>query len=251
MGQVVLLHGESGIGKSRLVQMLTEQIAGEPHTHFECRCSPYHQHSAWYPVTDLLTRTLALDRCATSDDKLRKLEQALSQTHLTLVETVPLLAALLLLPLPAERYPSLPLSPQQQRRQTLAALLAFFMAYAAQQPLLLIVEDAQWIDPSTLELLSLLIDQGPTTRLLTCVTCRPEFRSPWGVRAHVTPIVLNRLSRHQVADMIGRMIGGKPLPSEVVQQLLAKTDGVPLFVEELTKMVLESGLSKRAWVAMS
>ena len=246
MGQVVLLHGESGIGKSRLVQMLTEQIAGEPHTHFECRCSPYHQHSAWYPVTDLLTRTLALDRCATSDDKLRKLEQALSQTHLTLAETVPLLAALLLLPLPAERYPSLPLSPQQQRRQTLAALLAFFMAYAAQQPLLLIVEDAQWIDPSTLELLSLLIDQGPTTRLLTCVTCRPEFRSPWGVRAHVTPIVLNRLSRHQVADMIGRMIGGKPLPSEVVQQLLAKTDGVPLFVEELTKMVLESGLLKES-----
>ena len=246
MGQVVLLHGESGIGKSRLVQMLTEQIAGEPHTHFECRCSPYHQHSAWYPVTDLLTRTLALDRCATSDDKLRKLEQALSQTHLTLAETVPLFAALLLLPLPAERYPSLPLSPQQQRRQTLAALLAFFMAYAAQQPLLLIVEDAQWIDPSTLELLSLLIDQGPTTRLLTCVTCRPEFRSPWGVRAHVTPIVLNRLSRHQVADMIGRMIGGKPLPSEVVQQLLAKTDGVPLFVEELTKMVLESGLLKES-----
>ena len=246
MGQVVLLHGESGIGKSRLVQMLTEQIAGEPHTHFECRCSPYHQHSAWYPVTDLLTRTLALDRCATSDDKLRKLEQALSQTHLTLAETVPLLAALLLLPLPAERYPSLSLSPQQQRRQTLAALLAFFMAYAAQQPLLLIVEDAQWIDPSTLELLSLLIDQGPTTRLLTCVTCRPEFRSPWGVRAHVTPIVLNRLSRHQVADMIGRMIGGKPLPSEVVQQLLAKTDGVPLFVEKLTKMVLESGLLKES-----
>ena len=163
-----------------------------------------------------------------------------------MVETVPLLAALLLLPLPAERYPSLPLSPQQQRRQTLAALLAFFMAYAAQQPLLLIVEDAQWIDPSTLELLSLLIDQGPTTRLLTCVTCRPEFRSPWGVRAHVTPIVLNRLSRHQVADMIGRMIGGKPLPSEVVQQLLTKTDGVPLFVEELTKMVLESGLLKES-----
>src|SRR4029453_13128359 len=162
MGQVVLLHGESGIGKSRLVQMLTEQIAGEPHTHFECRCSPYHQHGAWYPVTDLLTRTLALDRCATSDDKLRKLEHDLGQTHLALAETVPLFAALLLLPLPAQRYPLLPLSPQQQRRQPLAALLAFFMAYAAQQPLLLIVEDAQWIDPSTLELLSLLIDQGPT-----------------------------------------------------------------------------------------
>jgi class 3 adenylate cyclase/ABC-type transport system involved in cytochrome c biogenesis ATPase subunit len=246
MGQVVMLRGESGIGKSRLVQRLTEQIASEPHTHFECRCSPYHQHSAWYPVTDLLIRTLALDRCATSEEKRRTLEQALSQTPLALVETIPLLAALLLLPLPAEHYPVLPLSPQQQRRQTLAALLAFFMAYATQRPLLLIVEDAQWIDPSTLELLSLLIDQGPTTRILTCVTCRPEFRSSWGMRAHVTPIVLNRLPRHQVADMIGRMTGGKPLPSEVIQQLLAKTDGVPLFVEELTKMVLESGLVKES-----
>src|SRR5919198_1600110 len=109
----------------------------------------------------------------------------------------------------------------------LAVLLARLRAYAAQQPLLLLVEDAQWIDPSTLELLSLLIDQGPTTRILTCVTCRPEFRSPWGVRSHVTPMVLNRLPRHQVADMIGRMTGGKPLPLEVIQQLLAKTDGVP------------------------
>ena len=244
MGQVVLLHGESGIGKSRLVQIFTEQITGEPHTRFECRCTPYHQHSAWYPITDLLNRTLTLDRCATPDDKLCKLEQSLGQTRLALGEIVPLFAALLLLPLPAERYPALPLSPQQQRRKTLAALLAFLMAYAARQPVLLIVEDAQWIDPSTLELLSLLIDQGPTTRILTCVTCRPEFRSPWGVRAHVTPMVLNRLPRHQAEDMIDRMTGGKPLPSEVTQQLVAKTDGVPLFIEELTKMVLESGLVK-------
>ena len=246
MGQVVLIHGESGIGKSRLMQRLTEHIAGEPHTRFECRCSPYHQHSAWYPITDLLTRTLALDRDVTPDDKLRKLEQFLEQTRLDLVETVPLFTALLLLPLPAAHYPSLPLSPQQQRRKTLAALLACFIAYAAQQPVLFIVEDAQWIDPSTLELLSLLIDQGPTTRILTCVTCRPEFRSSWGVRSHVTPLVLNRLPHYQVADMIGRMTGGKPLPSEVIQQLLTKTDGVPLFVEELTKMVLESGLVKES-----
>jgi predicted ATPase len=187
-----------------------------------------------------------MGKATVPDDRLRQLEQFLGQTPLALAETVPLFAALLLLPLPAERALSLLLSPQQQRRQTLAALLALFMAYAAQQPVLLLVEDAQWIDPSTLELLSLLIDQGPTTRILTCVTCRPEFRSPWSVRAHVTPMVLNRLPRHQVADMIGRMTGGKPLPPEVIQQLLAKTDGVPLFVEELTKMVLESGLVKEA-----
>ena len=129
-------------------------------------------------MTDLLTRVLTLDRGDTPENKLRKLEQCLGQTGLNVAETVPLLAALLLLPVPAERYPALPLSPQQQRHKTLAALLALFMAYAAQQPLLLIVEDAQWIDPSTLELLSLLIDQGPTARLLLCVVCRPEFRSP-------------------------------------------------------------------------
>jgi predicted ATPase len=244
MGQVVLVHGESGIGKSRLVQRLTEQIACKPHTRFECRCSPYHQHSAWYPVTDLLSRILALDGGDTPDDTLHKLEQFLGQTHLALAETVPLFAALLLLPLPAERYPPFPLSPQQQRRQTLEALLALLRAYAAQQPVLLIVEDAQWIDPSTLELLSLLIDQGPTARLLTCVACRPEFRSPSGIRSHVTPIVLSRLPHHQVADMIGRMTGGKPLPPEVLRQLLAKTDGVPLFVEEWTKVVLGAGFVK-------
>src|SRR5215831_13498028 len=244
LGQVVLLHGEAGIGKSRLVQQFTEQIAAERHTRFECRCSPYHQYSAWYPVTELLTRTLALDGSATPDDKLRQLEQFLDQTHLALAETVPFFAALLALPLPTQYAASLALSPQQQHRKTLEALLALLLAYAAQQPVLLIVEDAQWIDPSTLELLSRLIDQGPTARLLLCVVCRPEFQSPWGVRAHVTPMVLNRLPRHQVADMIGRLTGGKPLPPEVVQQLLAKTDGVPLFVEELTKMVLESGLLK-------
>src|SRR5262249_37994507 len=224
------------------------------------------EERGWYAVTGRLTRTLALDqdaagatvsawksgsrygpissRQALPDDKLRQLEQFLGQTHRALTEAVPLFAALLLLPVPAQRYPALTLSPQQQRHDTLAALLALFMAYAAQQPVLFIVEDAQWIDPSTLELLSLLINQGPTARILTCVACRPEFRPSWGVRAHVTPMVLNRLPRHQVADMIGRMTDGKPLPSEVRQQLLAKTDGVPLFVEELTKMVLESGYVK-------
>src|SRR5262249_43371514 len=136
MGQVVLIYGESGIGKSRLMQRLTEHIADEPPTLFECRCSTYHQQSAWYPITDLLTRPLALDREITPGDKLRKLEQLLGQTRLDLAEAVPLFTALLLLPLPAERYPSLLLSPQQQRCQTLATLLAFFMAYAAQQPVL-------------------------------------------------------------------------------------------------------------------
>ena len=134
------------------------------------------------------------------------------------------------------------MTPQRQRQKTLDALLAWLLAEATRQPVLLIVEDLHWIDPSTLEFLTLLIDQGPTARLLTLLTCRPEFRLPWGFRAHLTPLTLNRLPRPQVPQMIGRITGGKALPPEVVEQIVTKTDGVPLFVEELTKMVLESGL---------
>ena len=141
-----------------------------------------------------------------------------------------------------DRYPALALTPQRQRQKTLEALLAWLMEQTARQPLLFIVEDLHWVDPSTLELLSLLIDQAPTAAMLTLLTCRPEFRPPWGFRAHLTPLTLSRLPRPQVAAMVTRVAGGKALPAEVHQQIVAKTDGVPLFVEELTKMVLESGL---------
>ena len=241
LGQVVLLSGEAGIGKSRLVQVLKAHVEGEPHTRLECRCSPYYQNSALYPVIDLFQRTLQLHRDDTPPQKLSKLEGALEQYGFSLSDMVPLFTSLLSLPLP-DRYPALALTPQRQRQKTLEAVLAVLLALAARQPLLFIVEDLHWVDPSTLELLSLLLDQGPTAPMMTLLTCRPEFRPPWGFRAHLTPITLNRLPRTQVAVMVERVVGGKTLPAEVHQQVVARTDGVPLFVEELTRMVLESGL---------
>jgi TOMM system kinase/cyclase fusion protein len=241
VGQAVVLSGEPGIGKSRLVEVLTELVAEEPHTRLECRCSPYHQHSALYPMIDLLQRALAFTREDTPDEKVRKLEAALSRYHIDLQDTVPLFASLLSLPLP-ECYAPRDLTPQRQRQKTLETLLAMILEMAAQQPVLFVVEDLHWIDPSTLEFLTLLVDQGPTARIFTLFTCRREFRAPWGTRAHLTPITLNRLPRRPVETMVARVAGDKALPSAVVQQVVAKTDGVALFVEELTKMVLESGL---------
>jgi predicted ATPase len=241
LGQVVVLSGEAGIGKSRLVQVLKERLAGEPHRRWECHCSPYNQNSALYPVIDLMQRALQFARDDAPDEKLRKLEQTLSHPQVSLPDMVPLLASLLSVPL-SGRYPPLTLTPQRQRQRTLEAVLAVLLALTAQQPLVFIVEDLHWVDPSTLELLTLLIDQGPTARILILLTYRPEFRPPWGFRAHLTVLTLSRLPRTQTAVMVDRVVGGKPLPPEVVQQVVAKTDGVPLFVEELTKMVLEAGL---------
>jgi TOMM system kinase/cyclase fusion protein len=241
LGQVVLLSGEAGIGKSRLVMALKEYVAGEPHTRWECRCSPYFQDSALYPLIDRSQRALQFGQDESPETKLQKLEVALQRHGLARPETVALWAALLSIPLAAP-YPPLNLTPQRQKQQTLEAIVALLLALAAEQPVLFIVEDAHWIDPSTLEFLNLLIDQGPTARLLTLLTCRPEFHASWGFRAHLTPLTLSRLPRPQVAQMSVRVAGGKALPPEVVEQIVAKTDGVPLFVEELTKTVLESGL---------
>jgi predicted ATPase len=241
LGQVVLLSGEAGIGKSRLVQVLQEHIAAEPHTRLEWRCSPYTQQSPLHPVIAHLHRLLRWRPDDTPAEKLHTLEETLAAYGLALPEVVPLFAALLSLPLP-ERYPPLTLTPEQQKQKTLEALLAWLLIEATRQPVLFIVEDLHWIDPSTLEFLTLFLDQGPAARMLTLLTCRPEFRSPWGFRAHLTSLTLNRLPRPQVPQMIARMTSGKALPPEVVEQIVTKTDGVPLFVEELTKMVLESGL---------
>jgi TOMM system kinase/cyclase fusion protein len=241
MGQVVVLSGEAGIGKSRLVQTLKERVAHEPHTLMEYRCSPYYQHSAFYPVIDFFERTLAFDRHDCPTDKLMKLADALAPLALPLNNTVPLLATLLSIPLSDADTP-FDLTPQQQRQQTLTAILGIVLALAEQQPVLMIVEDLHWVDPSTLELLDLLIDQTPTLRLFMGLTCRPTFRHPWGLRTHLTPLMLNRLARDQVAQMVARVASGKRLPSEVVHHIVAQTDGVPLFIEELTKTILESGL---------
>jgi predicted ATPase len=195
-----------------------------------------------YPLIDLLERVaLRLEREESPEQKLRKLEGFVVQYGLPLAEAVPLFAALLSIPLGAD-YAPLTVSPEQQKQKTLQAFLAIFLRIAAQQPVLFVMEDLHWVDPSTLELLTLLVDQGPTARILALFTCRPDFSPPWTGRAHLTQVTLNRLPRRQAAELTGRVAQGKALPPEVIEQVVAKTDGVPLFVEELTKMVLESGL---------
>jgi len=241
MGQIVLLSGEGGIGKSRLLEVLRERLADEPHTWLECRCSAYHQSSALFSVIELLERVLQFHRDDSAEEKVAKLEQTLAPYTTAVPEIVPLFAALLSVPL-SSGYAALSLSPQAQKQKTLQAVLTVLMTLASQQPLVLLVEDLHWVDPSTLELLSLLVDQGPTARILTVLTFRPEFRVPWSMRSHLSQITLTRLPRKQAELMLARVAGGKALPPEVLQQLLTKTDGVPLFVEELAKMVLESGL---------
>jgi len=242
-GQVVLLSGEAGIGKSRLVQVLKDHVAAEPQAWLTpCQCSPYYQNTALYPLIDLLERVaLRFEREESAPQKLRKLEGFLVQYGLPLAETVPLFAALLSLPLPADSVP-LTISSEQQKQQTLHALLTIFVRIATQQPVLFVMEDLHWADPTTLELLTLLVDQGPTTRILALWTFRPDFSPPWTGRSHLIQVTLPRLLRQQAIAMAARVAHGKALPAEVMAQVVAKTDGVPLFVEELTKMVLESGL---------
>ena len=188
LGQVVLLSGEAGIGKSRLVQVLTEQVATEPQAWLTpCQCSPYYQHTALYPMIDLLERVaLRFEREESPQQKLRKLEGFLVQYGLPLAEAVPLLAALLSLPLTAD-YAPLTVSPEQQKQQTLQALLTILLRIAAQQPVLFVMEDLHWVDPTTLEFLSLLVDQGPTARILALFTFRPDFSPPWTGRAAPHP----------------------------------------------------------------
>jgi class 3 adenylate cyclase/predicted ATPase len=242
MGQVILLSGEAGIGKSRLVQVLTAHVAAEPQAWLTpCQCSPYHQNTALYPMIDLLERVvLQFAREESPPQKLRKLEGLLVQHGLPLAETVPLLASLLSLPLTAD-YAPLQVSPEQQKQQTLHTLLTILLRIAAQQPVLLVMEDLHWVDPTTLELLTLLVEQGPTARILALWTFRPDFTPPWTGRSHLTQITVHRLPRRQAVEVSHHVAHGKALPPEVVEQIVAKTDGVPLFVEELTKMLLESG----------
>ena len=239
-GQVVLLSGEAGIGKSRLVEVLRERVGREGATWLTFRCSPYHTNSALYPVITHLQRVLQLRPEETPAEQLERLEHALQATRLPLEEAVPLLAALLSVPL-AERYAPLDWSPQKQKQKTQEALVAWLVAEAERQPVLAVWEDLHWADPSTLEWLGLVLDQTPTVPLCTLLTYRPEFPPPWAPRSYLTQLTLSRLTRPQVEEMIRRITGGKRLPAEVVRQMVAKTDGVPLFVEELTKTVLEAG----------
>ena len=242
LGQVVLLSGEAGIGKSSLVATVRQQVIAEGYTRLTFRCSPYHIHSALYPVIAHVQRVLHLQPGETPETRLNKLEGVLTQYSRPLEEVVPLYAALLSVPVPEGCYAALHLSPQQQRHQTRDALVGWLLEEAERHPTLVMWEDLHWADPSTLELLGLVLEQTPTVPMLHVLTFRPEFVPPWPTRSHMTPMTLNRLERSQVEALIMHRARGKVLPSEVIAHIVAKTDGVPLYVEELTKMLLASDL---------
>jgi class 3 adenylate cyclase/predicted ATPase len=240
-GQVVLLSGEPGIGKSRIVRAFRERLAGEPHTPLSHYCSPHHTNSALYPVIGLLERAAGFSRDDGADVRLAKLEALLARGTEALGEAVPLVAALLGIP-SGERYPAPALSPQRQKQRTLEVLVDQVEGLAAREPVLAVYEDVHWVDPTTLEALALLIERVQRLSVLVLLTLRPEFSPPWTGHAHVMQLSLSRLTRRHGQALVAAVTGGKALPDEVLDRILAKTDGVPLFVEELTKAVLESGL---------
>ncbi len=280
-GQVVLLSGEPGIGKSRLVQVLRtrgqnlpvlstlfvltstyrtvlgfclmvlkEQVTQERATRVQLRCAAYHQHSAYHPILEHLQRLLGLTAHDSAQSKLEKLRQTLAGYRFPQPETLSLLAAFLSLPHP-EQVPPLSMSPQKQKEKTQAAIVAWLVEEAERALVYCVWEDVHWADPSTLEVLTLLVAQVPATRLLVLATCRPEFTPPWGSHSYLTQLTLSRLSHAQVEAMVAEVAADTLLPAEVIEQIQRKTDGVPLFVEELTKMVLESGFDGGAQPAAS
>jgi class 3 adenylate cyclase/predicted ATPase len=240
-GQVVLLCGEPGIGKSRITQVLRERVADEPHNWLRYQCSPYHTNSALHPIIGQMERAAGFARDDTVEQKLDKLEYALRQSGPDIHATAALFAPLLNVD-SSERYPDLNVSPQKQKDLTLRALVAQVVALAAKQPALMLFEDTHWIDPTTQEALDMIVPIIADQPMLVVITYRPEYEPPWSGLGHSTLLTLTRLGKVGAAAMVEQITGGNPLPAEVLDQIVAKTDGVPLFVEELTKTVIESGV---------
>jgi class 3 adenylate cyclase/predicted ATPase len=237
-GQVVLLSGEPGIGKSRMTAALVERLASEPHTRLRYFCSPQHTDSALYPIIAQIERAAGLQREDTSVAKLNKLDALLAQTSNS-NDDAALLAEMLSLQNDG-RYPSLDLSPQQRRQRTLDALVTQLGRLASQHPLLMMVEDVHWVDPTSLEFLHRSVDQIKALSGLLIVTFRPEFVAPWIGQPQVTSIILNRLEERDAAAIVANLAGNKGLPADVLAEIVERTDGIPLFVEEMTKAVLEA-----------
>ncbi|WP_199763032.1 adenylate/guanylate cyclase domain-containing protein [Bradyrhizobium guangdongense] len=240
-GQMVLIAGEAGIGKSRMVATLSESPALEAHRRVRYQCSPYHTNSALHPFVAQLERAAGIRSHDTSEQKLEKLEAMLALGTQQVARVTPLIAALLSIPT-GDRYPPLGLSPAQQRRQTFTALLDQLEGLAREQPLLIICEDMHWADATTLELFDLGVDRIRGLPILVLMTSRPEFEPSWSGLANVSLLRLDRLDRQDTRALVEQVAVGRQLPCEMMKQIIDRTDGVPLFVEELTKMVLESGM---------
>jgi class 3 adenylate cyclase/predicted ATPase len=250
-GQVVLLSGEAGIGKSRLTAALLERLSGEAHTRLRYFCSPQHTDSAFYPIIGQMERAAGLAHDDKPQAKLDKLGAIPAHTS-TSTEDAALFAEMLSLANDG-RYPALELAPEQRRQRTLEALTSQLAKLARLQPVLMIFEDAHWVDPTSLEVFGRIVDRIKTLPVLLIVTFRPEFDAPWVGQSHVTSLTLNRLGEREAAAIIARLVGNKVLPADVLAEIVERTDGIPLFVEEMTKAVLEAeseGAARRTAAAV-
>ena len=240
-GQVVLLAGEPGIGKSRLVRALVDRLQSETHASIHCRCSPLHMSSPFHPVIEQMERAAGFAHDDPADRRLDKLESLLATASTDVSAVAPLIAALLSLPAD-RRYPAVRLAPQTQRERTLAALLGQLEGLAGTQPILVVFEDAHWSDPTSLELLDLTAERLRSLPVLMIVSARPHFRAPWTGADHATTLTLDRLDAAEARAVVEQLTAASPLSVEAIDEVVAKADGVPLFLEELTKAVLEAGL---------
>jgi class 3 adenylate cyclase len=240
-GRVVLISGEPGIGKSRIAQTVPERLSGEPHTRLRYFCSPHHQDSPLYPFISQIEHAAGFDREDAVATKLGKLESLLAQSGESIAGTVMLLADLLSLSADI-RNSCLPADPTRRREQILAALIGQLEALVRRRPGLLLFEDAHWADSTSLELLDRIVERLPRLPALLLITFRPEFQPPWAGQARVTTLALNRLSERDAAALVDTVTGGKSLPIEILSRILDHADGIPLFIEELTKTVLEGRL---------
>ncbi|MGH8561821.1 MAG: AAA family ATPase, partial [Nevskiales bacterium] len=240
LGQAVLITGEPGVGKSRLLLNLNAQLTDTAHTWLECRAFALTRNSAYHPVTELLNRGLSINEGDTQQTKLLRLEEALDRVGQDRAEAVPLLAPLLNLALPAKFAPS-PYSPELKRKKTINLLNGWLLALAGQQPLILAVEDLHWADPSTIELLGNLIQRMPAHPILAVFTARPEFQPNWPLSPHLATLALPPLRSAESGALLDHLLEQRPLPNPVKDRIVKQANGVPLFLEEVTRALIESG----------
>ncbi|MGA9849158.1 MAG: adenylate/guanylate cyclase domain-containing protein [Roseiarcus sp.] len=240
-GKVALLSGEAGIGKSRILAVLRERVGDERHIPVRYQCSPHHLNDAFYPIVVQIRRAAGLAGAPSPEARLDRIEAMAARSGLNPKEAAPLIASLCTIPFEG-RYPPLDMAPAEQKERSIAVLIGLYQGLTREAPVLAILEDAHWIDPTSLEVFTRLIELAPRLHTLIVVSFRPDFAPQWIGRAHVELLSLGRLGRRHAVALIDRVAAGKALPDKVLDQIVAKTDGVPLFIEELTKTVLESGL---------